>query len=758
MVVLATIFISLHNYQAISTTLAQAQNYYEARQLSTRMLESLIREESSLRGFTSTGDGIYLKSASDARRTFASQYSALALFSREAGLRSIEPSLRDIRRLHDQWVNSVARPLVTERLGELAEGRQRTGELLFSALGDDVEPLSNRLDAEARSSSARARLRISLAIDELVALSLLFGFVLLRMRHANRVAERRFLADLTESNHSLSDAQRLARVGNWNHDLISGKLIWSDEMLRIFRVTPDEVSDALLRTFDHPADAHMVSQAAQDARVHGAAYNMDHRILLRDGSVRYVQEQAECIVNAAGEPVRINGSVLDVTERKQAEERLAHIAHHDALTGLPNRALLLDRLARSIRDARRHERGVAVLVLDVDRFKFINDTLGHACGDEVLKELGVRLTASVRDGDTVARAGGDEFMIVLADIAKPSDVNLVIDAITRAVDRPFQIDKHEFFVTVSVGASMSPLDSGDIEALIKYADAAMYKAKGEGPNNVRLYTQDMQQAASRKLSLERDLRRAVERQEFVVHYQPIISVATQSLMGLEALVRWPHPQLGSVPPNEFIPLAEDMGIIVPLGEWVLKTACAQHETWRRLGYMTGRMSVNLSARQFQQVDLAQTISTILEATGLAPGHLQVELTETLVMRDVAASTRMLQQMRDLGVAVCLDDFGTGYSSLAYLKSFPIDALKIDQSFIQALTDERFDEAIPAAIIALARSLKLRVVAEGVETAQQFLQLQRLHCDEAQGFYLGIPRPADEWLAVFEQRSPQKVAL
>ena len=741
---------AIYNYQSISNSFTRTESFYNARQLTQRMIESLFREESSLRGYTSTRDREYLSPYERSHADFIRQSADLRDYLWSVGLSGTQPYLTDIGRVHQQWSNSVAEPLMRNPSGELAQSRQRTGELLFSNLSDDVAWLSEVLDEEAQASAKDARLRVVFAIVEVVVLTLLFFVTTLTMYRSNRRVERQYLTELTEANTSLVNAQRLARVGNWTKDLRTDKLMWSDEMCRIFGVLPNEVDDELLRSFDHPDDAAQIAHIVRAAEIEYTTYSVDHRILLANGAVRHVQEQAEFTFDRDGTPVQMIGTLLDVTQRKQAEDQLAHLAHHDSLTGLPNRVLLLERLSQTLAYAQRQARTVAVLYLDLDRFKVINDTLGHGVGDELLKAAAERLSRAVRSSDTVARPGGDEFIVVLADVANEIDVRAVADKIVSTFNDPFIVGENEFFISTSIGVSVYPHDGTDVDTLIKNADAAMYQAKDKGRNNTQHYTAEIHDKTLRKLSLDGDMRRALEREEFVVHYQPIVEVATSRITGFEALLRWQHPTRGMIQPDDFIPLAEETGLIVPLGDWVLHTACRQQKTWERLGCASGRVTVNISARQFQQRDLVSSVRHCVDEYQIDPGTLELELTESLVMRDVPGSLRSLLQLREMGVGVSMDDFGTGYSSLSYLKNFPIASLKIDRSFIDELTLDPFDDAISLAIITLAKSLKIRVIAEGVETQVQLMKLRRLQCDEAQGMYFSRPVPAEETLLLFDR--------
>ncbi|HXW77073.1 MAG TPA: EAL domain-containing protein, partial [Candidatus Eremiobacteraceae bacterium] len=384
---------------------------------------------------------------------------------------------------------------------------------------------------------------------------------------------------------------------------------------------------------------------------------------------------------------------------------------------------------------------VAIMYLDVDRFKIVNDSLGHSAGDALIVAVAERLRRYVRGCDTVSRMGGDEFVVLLADLQDRVDVRAVAEKLLSRFAEPFSVEGREIFLSASAGVSTYPADGDVVNELLEHADAAMYLAKERGRNNVQFYTADLHTFNTRKLSLEQDLRKGLERGEFVLHYQPIVAVPNGAVVGLEALVRWQHPASGLVMPGEFIPAAEESGLIVPLGEWVLATAIRQQRDFQHAGLACGRITVNISARQFQQRDFRHTIAALMREHGVQPGDLELELTESLVMRDVDASLRALHELSAMGVALSLDDFGTGYSSLNYLKRFPIDTIKIDRCFVSGVNGDAFDEAICQAIVTLSRSLHVRVVAEGVESQPQLAKLQRLGCDEAQGCLFSAAVPA-----------------
>jgi diguanylate cyclase (GGDEF)-like protein/PAS domain S-box-containing protein len=744
--------VSTYNYFGISSAFGRAQSYYAARQVSWQVLETLFREESSLRGYTSTKDGQYLPSFWTAHKQYERQFARLQHSLWLVDLPGSEQYLLDIKRIHDQWMTSVALPLIAKPAGEAAQGRQRTGELLLTSLGDDVSALNSALDKEVVQSSHDTRFRILTAIAEIALLTVLFGLTVMSLRRSSRRIERFFMAEITEANRTLVSAQRLAGVGNWTKDLKTARTTWSSELSRIFALDERAVRADDIRRFDHPEDAAAVRDAVEEFERTHEPYRIDHRIVLGDGSVRFVQEQAEFSFGDDGKPARVIGTIVDVTERKLAEVRLAYLAHHDALTGLPNRTMLTERLEHSMAYAQRQNRFVAVLFIDLDRFKAINDTRGHAVGDELLRQVATRLRSVVRATDTVARSGGDEFIVVAGDVGSAGDVLSVAHSARAAFEAPFLLGDEEAFVSASVGVAVYPRDGVDVDTLIKNADAALYQAKDRGRDNIQYFTADLVESAARKSALEADMRRALERGEFLLYYQPLVGLRSGRQLGFEALLRWQHPTLGLVLPEEFIPLAEESGLIVPLGEWVLEAACTQHKQWELDGYDVGRVTVNISARQFQHRDLAATVEKVIAKTQIAPSALELELTETLLMNDVPNTVATLRTLRAMGVAISVDDFGTGYSSLGYLKNFPIDSLKIDRTFVRDITTDRYDEAIAAAIVALARSLGMNVIAEGVETPGQLAQLLRLGCDEGQGYHFGVPAPPEACMALLERHA------
>jgi diguanylate cyclase (GGDEF)-like protein/PAS domain S-box-containing protein len=460
-------------------------------------------------------------------------------------------------------------------------------------------------------------------------------------------------------------------------------------------------------------------------------------------------------IELAASVVSFNGDILyiltlrDITLRKRTEETIRNLAYHDPLTGLPNRLLFNDRLTQAIERARRTRQQLAVMIVDLDRFKLINDSLGLASGDQVLRMVGERLVGTVRKSDTVARLGGDDFLLLLPGIDGAENAAKVAQKLLDAFVPALRIDGQELHIAASLGITLYPHDGEDAETLIRNADTALYRAKEHTRGSYQFYTTDMNATAFERLVLETQLRKALDRSELLVYYQPQVRLDTAKVVGVEALVRWSHGDLGLISPAEFIPLAEETGLILELGRFVLSTACAQVRQWQEQGFGDLRLAVNLSGRQFEQEDLVRAIARVIEETAFDPHDLELELTESSIMRNPDQAVAKLQALDRLGIRLSIDDFGTGYSSLGHLKRFPIKTLKIDQSFIQDITTDANDAAIAQAIIALAESLKLKVIAEGVETRDQLDLLRRYHCDEMQGYLFARPLPPEELLALLQ---------
>jgi diguanylate cyclase (GGDEF)-like protein/PAS domain S-box-containing protein len=464
-------------------------------------------------------------------------------------------------------------------------------------------------------------------------------------------------------------------------------------------------------------------------------------LVRRDGVESAVEDSSAPIHDRRGQ---VTGAVMvfhDVSASRALTLKLAYFAQHDGLTDLPNRALLNDRLTQAITVAQRHHTALAVLYLDLDRFKHINDSLGHQVGDRLLQSVALRLTECVRASDTVSRLGGDEFVILLSEVTHAHDAAVCADKLLQAVRLPYVMNEHELNVTASIGIVIYPGDGGVGEALLQNADSAMYEAKDRGRNNYQFYRSELNSSATERQTLESDLRYAMQRHELELHYQPIMQLSTGAIVGVEALIRWHHPTLGLVLPTQFIPIAEESGLIVPIGQWVLREACRQAKTWQDAGLPLLRLAVNISAVELRSNGFVAGVTTILAQTGFDPQRLELELTETFLMQDSKSTAIVLMALKELGVQLALDDFGTGYSSLSYMRRFPIDALKVDQSFVRDLTTDADDASVVSAVINMGKSLHMRVVAEGVETRAQCSFLEQHKCSEAQGFHFSRPLKA-----------------
>jgi diguanylate cyclase (GGDEF)-like protein/PAS domain S-box-containing protein len=559
---------------------------------------------------------------------------------------------------------------------------------------------------------------------------------------------------------NVTDQRRAERAANQSE--MRYRLLFEGNLAGVYRTTLEgrilDCNDSFARIFGYSSREEVLALPAWDfyptpedrkatlARLkeRGTLANFEQCLRRKDGNHVWVLENGNLMEGTDGSPSLIEGTVIDITERKRAEEQVKHLAFHDSLTGLPNRLLFHDRLRVAMVHANRYREKLAVLFLDIDRFKVINDSLGHPIGDELLRRIAERVGGCIRQEDTIARLGGDEFTVLLPGIAKEEDAATIANKILEAVRLPFFIEHRELFITTSIGVTLFPEDGTDPESLVRNADTAMYRAKEQGRDTTRLYAPAMNTKALERLSLEGRLRQALQNQELIVHYQPLIDLATGRIRGAEALLRWQHPELGLVAPGDFIAIAEVSGLIVPIGQWVLRTACAQARAWQLLGHPKFSVAVNLSARQFQQADLVFQVTEALHEADLPAAALDLEITESNAMQNAELSIATLQDLKSLGVSLSMDDFGTGYSSLNYLKRFPIDRIKIDQSFVRDVNRDPDDAAIATAIIAMAHSLELTAVAEGVETEEQLEFLLAQRCDEMQGYLFSRPVPAEEF--------------
>ncbi len=527
---------------------------------------------------------------------------------------------------------------------------------------------------------------------------------------------------------------------------------------RILGYQPEDVQGRDIFEFVHPDELVLTRTIfLQLLQIPEELMTIEMRVVRADGSWCHIEVTGQNLLNKPG----VRGVVInarDLSERKQANDRLDHLAYHDVLTDLPNRLMFNDHLTKSIANAKRRSAMVAVLFLDLDRFKVINDTLGHSVGDELLQQVARRLVATSREGDTIARWGGDEFTVILLTIANSRDAARAATRIINSLGEPFHVAGHELYITATVGISMFPAAGEDVETLVRNADTAMYRAKEEGQNHYQFYTPKMNAGASERLALEGHLRRALEREEFVLYYQPQVESLTGRIVGAEALVRWQHPDLGLVPPKEFIPLAEETGLIVPIGEWIMNRACIQARKWQDANLTPLKIAVNLSARQFSQRDLQAMIQKAIRDSGADPNWIELELTESMLMN---CENRVINSMKDLaasGISITIDDFGVGYSSYSYLKRYPVSALKIEQSFVRGMLVDAHDNAIVQSVIAMAHKLNLRVIAEGVETKEQSDALVASRCNLLQGYYYGKPAPAEDFFKLLLKQSPEQSTL
>lgn len=566
------------------------------------------------------------------------------------------------------------------------------------------------------------------------------------------------LQALVRSEARLELAQRIARIGNWDWNPRTNRFAMSNELCRLVGIRPQDFAGTIeaFLSLVHQDDRLGVKDALEKLISHQTPCDIDHRIVLPNGTDFTIHLQAEAVREEQPDELTVIGTAQDITERKQAERAIHRLAYYDSLTGLANRVLFKDRLSNALSYAERHRLHLATLFIDLDRFKVINDTLGHTVGDLLLTHVAERLSESVRQSDSVgrhtghepphalARLGGDEFTILLTTLTHPEDAGRVARRILEALAHPFSIDGHEVFISASIGISIYPSDGSTVEALLKNADTAMYHAKEQGRNNCQFYSSGLNAAAAERLDLESDLRRALEREEFIVYYQPKLNIHSREILGAEALVRWNHPKRGLLSPGVFLNAAIDTGLIRSMDEWVLREACRQVKAWEQTGLLPITVSANVSNSLFHGRTLPATVGDALRDSGLNPSQLELELTESIAMRDVDASVTMLEGLRTMGVRLSIDDFGTGYSSLSYLQRFPLSRLKIDQSFVRDLLTNENNAKITRAIIAMAHSLNLSVLAEGVETDEQLARLRKEGCDEVQGYLFSRPVCAEDF--------------
>jgi diguanylate cyclase (GGDEF)-like protein/PAS domain S-box-containing protein len=593
-----------------------------------------------------------------------------------------------------------------------------------------------------------------------------------RVRYMLRASSA--IDDLKQNQRRLSNAQRIGEMGDWEWDIARDRIVPSKQAWRIFGLDPEQGvmhSEGFFASV-HPDDLERVRAEFERAIANGDTFAIEHRIFQSDGVLRQVRQQVEVIKQAdSGRALHLAGAVHDITQRMQAEDQIRRLAYYDTLTGLPNRLLFTDQLEKALVHAHRHDEQVAIMFVDLDHFKRVNDTLGHGAGDELLRIIGTRLSNSIRlldsvshrvdveeGANSIARLGGDEFIVMLRQVLRVGDATSVARRLVAALNEPVTIMGTELYVSGSVGVSMYPHDGLDIDTLLMNADTAMYRAKKAGRGCVQFYDSSMNARAMDRLLMESMLRRALERQEFVLHYQPRIELSTGLIVGAEALIRWNQPERGAISPEEFIPLAEENGLVIPIGEWAVEQACRQSAQWRAQGLNPGSIAVNLAANHLRERNLPDLVARTLKAHSLPASSLEIEVTESVLMTDAELCIANARCLSDLGVGLLIDDFGTGYSSLSYLKKLPITALKIDKSFVRDLATDPDDAAIIDAIIAMAHTLKLKVVAEGVETEAQRAFLKSSGCDEFQGYLFSRPVAAAEFASLLAQQSAQTEAL
>ncbi|MGD0506166.1 MAG: EAL domain-containing protein [Terriglobales bacterium] len=708
--------------------------------------------------------------------------------------RRLLASVEDARALYIASYMRALRLLVDERKRDESRSimvRETTPALnkYHDAWNKFMQFQIEQIDKAGKDSRARYRYSRSIAVSMIVlaviVAAVIAFFATINMvkemgtrtlverevRELNTDLERRVehrTQELTQSNQHLTSeiAERKSAEEKY-------RAIFQDAVVGIFQTTPEgrtlsaNQAMAQMHGYDSPgemtgkvsdvarqilASPSQLQESARALEEKDAATDVEVEVHGKNDVNRWCLANVRAVRGTDGKILRYEGTVQDITERRKAEEQVRYLAYYDALTSLPNRTLLYDRLAKAMATARRRQEKVALLLLNLDRFKTINDSLGRSVGDLLLKQTAERLKKWSREQDTLARLDGDEFVIVVNAVKDVADAAVAADRLMKALSTEFKVQGHLLSVSCSVGISIFPDHGSDSEALIRNADAAMYCAKDHGRNNLQFFTQDMNDRAVERLTLENGLRLALEREELFLEYQPQVDLATGRIIGAEALLRWCHPELGLVPPGKFIPIAENSGLIIPIGEWVLRTVCAQARQWQDDGLAPMPVAVNVSAVQFRQECFLQVIRNVLDETGLPPQYLELELTESLLLSTADVMLSELQQLKDMGLKLSIDDFGTGYSSLSYLRHLPVYKLKIDRSFVQAMTVDRDNAAITATIISMARTLNLKVIAEGVETEQQMLLLRASNCDEAQGYYFSKALAAGDFAEKIRRRT------
>lgn len=594
--------------------------------------------------------------------------------------------------------------------------------LMLTAL-DDIESVEKSFDAGATDFVVKP---VNLPIFKQ------------RIRYGLKTRE----TDVELYNHQLRlvHAHKVARLGYWDWDLKQNRLYWSDEVFTMYGMPVDsrEISYEGFLEKVYIDDRKKVDFVIQQSLKHGGLYSLEHRVYQPNGEFQYIHQHAELIKDEEGNVVRMLGIAQNITERHLAQEKIEHLAYYDSLTELPNRTLFHDRLSHALQVTGRSEGEVAVFLIDLDRFKKINDSLGHDIGDFFLQGVANSLKSVTRSSDTIARLGGDEFALLIEGVITEEGVLEVAKKLLGALLAPHNIQGNELMGAGSIGIAISSKGACDKETLIKQADLAMYKSKEEGGNRFSFYNKEMKSRAHQLLILENELRKALDKNELVVHYQPKVCVKTNKIKGMEALIRWQHPEKGLVPPTDFVPIAEETGLIVPMGMWILKEACKQTSRWHEQGFSDLIVSINISAKQFHSKGFVEGIHKALVDSGITPQFVELEITESCTITDVDKTIRFLNAFRDMGMRISMDDFGTGFSSLSFLNQLPLDTLKVDRAFIKDINAAGENGELASLIIAMAKSLNLSVVAEGIETQDHLDFLKNSGCDEYQGFFASQP--------------------
>lgn len=641
-------------------------------------------------------------------------------------------------------------------LAALALLRERGHDIPFLVISDqiDAETAIHALKVGAHDCIPKGSLdRLASSVErELTEARMRRGRA--QGRQALRESETRLRETLLGYARRFRAVAEISKSLIYEWDIKSGSMGWFADIDKKMGYPPDEFPRTRKgwESILHPEDHDRVIAAAELHLKTGEPFSEEYRVIRRDGTPITWSESGKVVRDVQGNPTQWIGVVTDVTERKQVNEQVKYLTFHDVLTGLPNRALFHDRLTVALAQAKRGDQKLAILFLNLDRFNAINESFGHPVGDQVLCRVAERIRAGIRAGDTVARFGGDDFAILIQRIRSEEDAARVAKKVLEEARLPFSVDQRGLFITMSIGVSTYPTDGSDVEALTRNADAALHRAKEHGRDNFQLYSPEMNARAVKRLLLENDLRQALQNEQLVLYYQPLIDLRSERILGAEALLRWLHPELGRLSPGDFIPLAEMLGLMMPIGQWVLNASCEQVREWHDMGYPDLRVAVNVSSRQFQQPDFVAGVDQALEGSRISPGSLDLEITESSVMQDPEGSIARLQDLKKRNVRISIDDFGTALASLSYLGHFPIDRIKLDGSFVQGLARNSNHCAIARAVIAMAHALRLSIVAEKVETAEQLAFLRDEGCDEAQGYLFGRPLPAPEFLALLKRKS------